>query len=460
MKKIEREILLAAYGNHKLERRIPANWRVAIRAHITQDPVELSAERKMINGINENNWMRFSDLNTAKNLVSDAKNKLEGFLKSHHVENIEPGRTANIRPEIFLKLGYVFVLSNRFYEKLKADDLMQEWKKLGLNTFILAELPPDADLFSSEALGLTKYADLVKTVHLVRKGFSGRIPGSVEGVIVGEKKAVIEEAKKTVDTAFQALEKEGLAVRIRGFNLCFSWSGLALTRAGVAMAEKIKEGLYQEFLAEQAAKAEKQCKIKCLSCGEVLLQTTIRFRSDKAVTGDMIELLPNLSQSTWVINFGSCDTGEAITCPNCGVGLISQDSGRFQEGTLIPEDVKIESEEEEAGVDILGNFISERCVSDPNLTATASELYDAYESWVVQDINEEKRKEENLKNQTFDENDVTIEDKTESEKQKVVEVVNEEPISKKAFGMALAERGFSASRASGGVRMWIGIGLK
>ena len=226
------------------------------------------------------------------------------------------------------------------------------------------------------------------------------------------------------------------------------------------MAEKIKEGLYQEFLAEQAAKAEKQCKIKCLSCDEVLLQTTIRFRSDKAVTGDMIELLPNLSQSTWVINFGSCDTGEAITCPNCGVGLISQDSGRFQEGTLIPEDVKIESEEEEAGVDILGNFISERCVSDPNLTATASELYDAYESWVVQDINEEKRKEENLKNQTFDENDVTIEDKTESEKQKVVEVVNEEPISKKAFGMALAERGFSASRASGGVRMWIGIGLK
>ena len=334
MKKIEREILLAAYGNHKLERRIPAYWRVGIKSYVSQGPVELSAETKMINGSDENNWMRFADLNPVKNLIGDAKNKLEQYLNSHHIEGLEPGRTSHIQPEIFMKLGYVFVTSNKLFERSKADDLIQEWKKLGLNTFILAELPPDADLFSSEALSQTKYADLVKTVHLAPRGFSGRIPGSVEGVL-GEKKSVIDEAKKMVDTAFQALEKEGLAVRIRGFNLCFSWSGITLTRAGVSMAEQLKEEEYQTFLDEQAAKAPEQCKIKCLSCGEILLQTTNTFRPDQPITGNMIEFLPGLAQAGWSVKFGPNDIGDAIMCPNCGSGLIDSDSGRFQEGVLM-----------------------------------------------------------------------------------------------------------------------------
>jgi len=418
MKKIEQEILLAAYENHTHERRVPAHWRICIKSYISQGPIERSMEPpKMINGIHVANWLQLSDLNPLKNLISNSKNRLEQFLKSHHIEGLEPGRTRHIQPEIFLKLGFVFVLSSRLYEKSKAESLMREWDKLGLDTFILAELPPGADFYASEALGLTKYTDMVKTVHLVHKGFSGRIPGSVEGVLVGEKKAVIEEAVKVVDTAFQSLEKSGYAIQVKGFNLSFEWNGLSLTKLGVVAAEALEENIYLENLAEQAAKAPKSCKIKCLSCGEVILRTNNLFRSDRAVTGDMIEFISNLSEAGWSVKFGPNDVGDSIMCPNCGAGLIDPGSFRFLENALVDAE-----ESEDAGVDFLLNFISERCVTDPEKESTAGDLYSIYESW-VQDI-------------------------------------NEEPISKKAFGLLLAEKGFISSRASGGVRMWTGIGLK
>ena len=419
MKELEKEILLKAFGNHELERKEPAFWRVGIKSYISQGPVELSSEKKLIDGIYEPNWMKFTDLSPTKNLVMDAKNRLMEFLNSHHMEGIEPSRTANIQSEIFLKLGYVFVLSNRLYEKSRAESLMADWQKRGLNAFILSEIPPGSDLYASEALEFIKYADLVQTVHLVPRGHIGRIPGSVEGVLVGEKETVIKEAAKLVDSAFQALEKSGLAVRVQGFNFCFTWSGLSLTRAGVAMAEKIQEDAYQNFLAEQASRAPEACKVKCLSCGEVLLQTTSLFRPDKAVTGAMLRLLPNLSESTWQLNFGYSDAGEAITCPNCGIGLIDQDSGRFQESVLIFEG---ELEQEELGADVLNLFLSTMCVEDPDKETLASELYDAY-----QILAKEK---------------------------------NKEPISKKAFGLALAEKGFDPFRGSNGIRMWRGIKVK
>ncbi|MBW2580685.1 MAG: hypothetical protein JRD00_07040 [Deltaproteobacteria bacterium] len=107
------------------------------------------------------------------------------------------------------------------------------------------------------------------------------------------------------------------------------------------MAQKVKDAAYQAFLTEQAAKAEKQCKIKCPSCGEIRLQTTSLFRSDKAVTGIMIELLPGLSQTGWSAKFGPTDTGEAIVCPNCNSVLLDHDSFRFSEGVLVDtEDVE------------------------------------------------------------------------------------------------------------------------
>jgi len=241
MNQLEKQIILMAHENHSHERRAPAHWRVVIRAYISQSPLELSSETKMINGIDESNWMKFADLNPVKNLVMDARNRLMEFLNSHHIESIEPSRTNRIQPEIFLKLGYVFVTSNKLFEKSKADVLLQDWRKLGLDTFILCELPPGGDLFANEALSLSKYADLIKTSHIISKGHIGRVPGSVESVLIGAKKDDIEDATKLIDSTFQALEKEGFAVRVKGYNLCFTWDGIALTRTGVAMAKEIQE---------------------------------------------------------------------------------------------------------------------------------------------------------------------------------------------------------------------------
>ena len=159
--------------------------------------------------------------------------------------------------------------------------------------------------------------------------------------MIDENEDTITKARKAIDMAFKGLEKQGLAVHVKGVNLCFEWDGISLTRAGVAMAQQIKEEIYQEFLADQAAKTEKRCKIKCLGCGEISLQTTSRFRSDNAVTGNMIEFLPDLSQAGWSVSFGPSDSGEAITCPNCGEVLIDHDSFRFKEGVLIdPEEIE------------------------------------------------------------------------------------------------------------------------
>jgi len=83
------------------------------------------------------------------------------------------------------------------------------------------------------------------------------------------------------------------------------------------------------------------------------LEITHLFRPDKPVTGEMLRLLPDLSKSTWHLNFGPSDAGEAICCPNCDEGLIDWDSGRFLEGTLIPSDEDTENinESEEAETD-------------------------------------------------------------------------------------------------------------
>ena len=72
-------------------------------------------------------------------------------------------------------------------------------------------------------------------------------------------------------------------------------------------------------------------------------------------------------------------------------------------------------------MDILNDFIYDRCITGSGVTATAKVLFEKYESWA----------EDN----------------------------GEKAISKKLFGMKLSERGFEAYRATRGVRTWRGIGV-
>jgi putative DNA primase/helicase len=87
----------------------------------------------------------------------------------------------------------------------------------------------------------------------------------------------------------------------------------------------------------------------------------------------------------------------------------------------VPDEVEDATNEYRAEMDILNDFISDRCITGPGVTATAKVLYEEYEGWA----------EDN----------------------------GEKAISKKLFGIKLGERGFESYRATGGVRTWRGIGV-
>ena len=74
-------------------------------------------------------------------------------------------------------------------------------------------------------------------------------------------------------------------------------------------------------------------------------------------------------------------------------------------------------------MDILGGFIAELCILAPGVSGTAAELYKAYTAWA--DENGEKR-----------------------------------PLTQRAFGMSLTERGFERGKGAANKGIWRGIGLR
>jgi putative DNA primase/helicase len=94
-----------------------------------------------------------------------------------------------------------------------------------------------------------------------------------------------------------------------------------------------------------------------------------------------------------------------------------------KEGLGIPETVRIATQEYRDDMDVIAEFIEEKCIEDRNIETTTKELYDAYSKWC----------EEN----------------------------NEKPISNKSFGRRLEERGYQSIRiGTKGAKGWRGIGLK
>ena len=87
-----------------------------------------------------------------------------------------------------------------------------------------------------------------------------------------------------------------------------------------------------------------------------------------------------------------------------------------------PDEVKQATENYRDEMDIIGGFIDEVCVVGPNERATAKDLYYKYTKWG----------EEN----------------------------GEKPITQKAFGQRLSERGFHRKRGTGGAWQYLGVGLE
>lgn len=93
-----------------------------------------------------------------------------------------------------------------------------------------------------------------------------------------------------------------------------------------------------------------------------------------------------------------------------------------EKGLDAPPEVLEATEAYRSEMDVLGDFLAERCVTGPGVKATAAQLYKAYLSWC----------EEN----------------------------GEKPVSQRAFGLRLSERGFERKRGTGNQHMWVGIALR
>jgi hypothetical protein len=101
-------------------------------------------------------------------------------------------------------------------------------------------------------------------------------------------------------------------------------------------------------------------------------------------------------------------------CPGCGNAL-SNDGFKLITRPRKPE-------EKERETDILNNFFTDRCILDSDARVTAKEIFEKFTYWI--------------------------------------QISGEKQISKKAFGIALKQKGFDSGRASGGTRIWKGLTLK
>ncbi len=91
---------------------------------------------------------------------------------------------------------------------------------------------------------------------------------------------------------------------------------------------------------------------------------------------------------------------------------------------LEPEAVKQAVQDYRDSMDPLKDFIEAKCLLGLDLTATAADLYHAYCAWADDNLQKKER------------------------------------LTKRAFGLALAEKGFRAAKGTGGVRLWRGLGLR
>lgn len=92
------------------------------------------------------------------------------------------------------------------------------------------------------------------------------------------------------------------------------------------------------------------------------------------------------------------------------------------DGLGVPADVQAATEAYRDAMDVLGGFISERCVARPGAEVTSADLYSAYTAWA--------------------------------------EANGERPVTRRKMGLRLSERGFERRRTTGGRHAWRGIGLR
>ena len=96
-----------------------------------------------------------------------------------------------------------------------------------------------------------------------------------------------------------------------------------------------------------------------------------------------------------------------------------------QHGLAVPPEVTADLAEYRSEMDVLADWVEDKCLVHPNYWATSSDLYESYTAWA---------EESGLK--------------------------DKEVLKQRTFGSCLAERGFIRDKGAKGQRLWRGVGLR
>jgi putative DNA primase/helicase len=97
----------------------------------------------------------------------------------------------------------------------------------------------------------------------------------------------------------------------------------------------------------------------------------------------------------------------------------------YDDGLMAPAEVIEATDEYRSEMDVLADFLKDKCLVAPGILASSSDLYAAYKEWA---------------------DDQGLTDK--------------ERLKQRSFGMCLAERGFRKDKGTAGRRLWRGVGLR
>ena len=294
----QEKVLQKAYEKHTQGRRPLPTFRVCIKAPFNQRPTEIMEDVELISGFTKGDWLHFRGMGEVMNHINTTKGFLEEYLRKHFPEKIDRGYTSNIKPEVFFHLGFVFAMSHQFYVRSKAAALMKEWQAQGLDCFIHSELPAGADLKKDD------------------------IAGNLQ----------------TIERAFEALEKKGLVIHVKGKYLFWDWEGISLTEAGLKMVEELQDKAsesVQDLPGVQEEISPDTMLLKCPECAGIYYRLTEKFNPKMECIGDMFQLLPKYGPNgaNWqALNLN--DSGENLICPNCD-GLYVNPEGFLKKGVLV-----------------------------------------------------------------------------------------------------------------------------
>ncbi len=331
------QILLKALENragHGRDNVLP-KWRCIAIQRFDQTPAEIetvNAPEVATPAFGLSTMMTMVSAADIHNRASSARANLATRLEAARAKDPDFGSSRQVDPEMFIRLGFVWVGSRPKLSKADSEEVAKDWRNKGFEVFVHCQTGDGADLYELQAVNLIpKFAKKAQLDHLPSDSNRGIVFGTIEAAIPDEK--IAAEAWKEVDTAFQTLESEGLVVRVQGVNMGARWQGISLSHEGLAVAKDMKFRLRQQSADDAKPKGVGPFHVCCPNCKQVFMKTTDMYTEDSPVHGYMLEFLPQYKKLKWSLPFMPSAIGQNITCPGCSC-VLTGTNNRFLDGIL------------------------------------------------------------------------------------------------------------------------------